>query len=239
MTDIPSVKKYKHAFTQLRGKMTEYQYEMLLVHYRSPRHAISPRRMAEAMKWNCLGSANCHYGNFAGGLRQLLKREPKYRVELLCSFDWDDDDDEIVWVMHDNVATALEELDWVKSHPRILAARGLYRARKKELDRVRAYIAGSSWRFSRAMPQWPHCYVLREWGRKRDFDLFAKLIEENGYIDQWGQNRRKYLVVDNLKYWIDDDVLNRAKPKLNEWFREYGKKYIAKYGRRVVGQPRC
>ncbi|HXV84963.1 MAG TPA: hypothetical protein VEG60_34395 [Candidatus Binatia bacterium] len=28
--------KYKPAFTPLRGKMTQYQYEMLLAHYRSP-----------------------------------------------------------------------------------------------------------------------------------------------------------------------------------------------------------
>ena len=152
MTDIPSVKKYKQAFTRLRAEMTEYQYEMLLLHYRSPRHTVSPRQMAEAMKWNGRGSANRHYGNFAGGLRQLLKRSPKYNVELLISFEYDDHSDETVWVMHDDVVRALEELSWVKSHPRILALRGLYRAQRKDLQRVRAYIAASDWRFAKTMP---------------------------------------------------------------------------------------
>jgi hypothetical protein len=140
--------------------------------------------------------------------------------------------------MHDNVVRALEELDWVKSDPRILASRGPYRARKKDRDRVRAYITESNWTFARSMPQWPHCYVLRDSGRKRDFDFFAKLIDTNGYIDAWGRNRWKYLVVDNLKYWIVDDVLNRAKPKSNACFIKEGKKYEAKYGRRRAWQPR-
>jgi hypothetical protein len=51
MTDIPSVKKYKQAFTRLRGEMTERQYKMLLLHYRSPDHTLSPRQMAKVMNW--------------------------------------------------------------------------------------------------------------------------------------------------------------------------------------------
>jgi hypothetical protein len=195
--------------------------------------------MAQTMKWKNRRAANRHYGRFAGGMQTLLKRSPKYNVELLCSFDWDDDARETVWVMYENVAKALEELGWVKSDPAMLASRGPYRAKKKDLDHVRSYIVGSNWTFAKSMPQWPHCYVLRESGRKRDFDLFARLIEENGYIDPWGQKRSKYLVLDNLKYWIDGDVLNRARPEMNAWFRAYGKKYIARFGRRVVGQPRC
>jgi len=194
--------------------------------------------MAKAMNWKNRGVAHFHYGSLAGHLGKMLKRSSKYNVEVLCSFKWDDAE-ETLWVMHDNVARALEEMGWVKSDPQTLASRGPYRAPTKDLDRVRAYIGGSKWRFSKQMPQWPHCYVLRDSGRKRDFDLFAKLIQENGYIDLWGRQPRKYLIVDNLKYWIDDGVLNRAKPKSNAWFRAYGKKYIAKYGHRVVGNPRC
>src|SRR6266481_3602023 len=156
MTDVPSVKKYKQAFTRLRGKMTDYQHEMLLLHYRSPRHTVSPRQMAEAMKWKTLDAANLHYGRFAGVLRDLLNRSPEWNIEMLCYFETDNRTDEILWVMHDNVTRALEELSWVKSHPGILASRGLYRAQKKDLDRVRAYIAASDWRFAKTMPQWPH-----------------------------------------------------------------------------------
>jgi hypothetical protein len=236
MTDIPSVKKYKRAFTRLRGEMTEYQYKMLRLHYHAPEHTLSATQMAEAMKWKTLDAANLHYGRFAGVLRDLLNRSSEFNIEMLCYFETDSRTDEILWVMHDNVAKALEELGWVKSHPRILASHG--RAEKKDLDRVRAYIAASDWRFAKTMPQWPHWYVVRNWGHQRDFDFFARLIDKDGYIDSWGQKRWKYLVVDDFKYWLCDNVLNRAKPKLNAWVIKEGKKYVAKHGSRLAWQPR-
>jgi hypothetical protein len=105
------VEEYKQAFTKLSGEMTDQQYEMLRLHYRAPEHTSSASQMAETMKWGSLGAANLHYGRFAACLRHLLNRSPEYNVELLCSFD--DHNGEIVWVMHENVARALEELAWI------------------------------------------------------------------------------------------------------------------------------
>ena len=107
----------------------------------------------------------------------------------------------------------------------------------KDLARVREYIAAFDWKFAKTMPQWPHWYVVRDWGRKRDFDFFAKLIDKNGNIDQWGQNHWKYLVVDHFKYWVCDDVLNRGKPKSNAWVIKEGKKYTARHGSRRAWHP--
>ena len=98
----------------------------------------------------------------------------------------------------------------------------------KDLARVREYIAAFDWKFAKTMPQWPHWYVVRDWGRKRDFDFFAKFIDKSGYLDQWGQNHWKYLVVDHFKYWVCDDVLNRGKPKSNAWVIKEGKRYTAR-----------
>ena len=51
-------------------------------------------------------------------------------------------------------------------------------------------------------------------------------------MDHWGRNRWKYLVVDDFKYWVADEVLNRGKPKSNAWFIAQGKKYMKTHGRR-------
>ena len=234
MNDVPSPKQYKQAFARFLSKMTDQQCEMLRVHYSSPRHMSTPRQLAQKMKWKNRGAAHLHYGKLAGTLCHLLKRSPQYKVEVLCSFKSNRHTGETLWVMHHNVTTALKELGWIRKHPRFLAE-GLLSPR--DLSRVRAYIAAFNWKFAKTMPQWPHSYVVRDWRRKREFDFFAKLIEKNGYIDPWGRHRWKYLVVDNFKYWVDDDVLNRAQPKSNAWFIKRGNKHMARHGRRRAWHP--
>ena len=83
------------------------------------------------------------------------------------------------------------------------------------------------------MPQWPHWYILREWGNAREFDFVARLIKKFGYPDGWGKRTDSYLVIGKFKYWVIEDVLNRAAPISNAEFRKGGLRYAARHGKKI------
>lgn len=99
----------------------------------------------------------------------------------------------------------------------------------KNLTRVRNYIQSVEWRFAKTMPQWPHFYTIFDWNpdKRVDFYYFAYLIQKYGSIDPWGKNEWSYLIVDNYKYWVIGDVLNRGEPKSNCAVLKDGEKYRA------------
>jgi len=70
-----------------------------------------------------------------------------------------------------------------------------------------------SWTFAKTMSEIPHYYVVRdnllEEDRKR-FDLFCEYIKEKGYPDTFDSQKYIYLKLGNYKYWVIDNVLNRA-----------------------------
>jgi hypothetical protein len=104
---------------------------------------------------------------------------------------------------------------------------------KEQIARARAYINSMDWKFARTMPQWPHCYVFREDGSARDFDFVARLIKKFGYADPWGKHTRFYLVIGKFKYWVIEDVLNRAKPISNAEVKKRGLRYLARHGKKI------
>lgn len=110
---------------------------------------------------------------------------------------------------------------------------------KDQVARARAYIDSMEWRFSRTMPQWPHWYVVRDWGSVREFDFVDRLIQRFGYDDPWGNRRNRYLVIGKFKYWVDDDVLNRGAPISNAEVRKRGSRYLARRGQKIgpYGRP--
>jgi len=79
------------------------------------------------------------------------------------------------------------------------------------------------------MPQWPHWYLIREEGSAREFDFVDRLIKKCGYQDVWGKRSDYYLVIGKFKYWVIEDVLNRAAPISNAEVRKRGLKYLARH----------
>jgi hypothetical protein len=104
---------------------------------------------------------------------------------------------------------------------------------KAQIARTRKYIGSMEWKFAKSMPQWPHWYVLREDGSARDFDLLARLIKNYGYPDPWGKRMDSYLVIGKFKYWVIEDVLNRAAPISNAEVRRRGLRYVARRGKKI------
>ena len=89
------------------------------------------------------------------------------------------------------------------------------------------------WQFAKSMPQWPHRYVLREDGSVREFDFVNRLIKNFGYPDKWGTRTKYSFVMGRFKYWVIEDVLNRAAPISNEEVRKRGLRYCARHGKKI------
>ena len=109
----------------------------------------------------------------------------------------------------------------------------LAKPRKNQIARARAYIKSMDWRFARSMPQWPHCYVMREWGSAREFDFVARLIKKFGYQDTWGRRSDSHLAIGAFKYWVIEDCLNRAAPISNAEVRRRGLRYLARHSKKI------
>jgi hypothetical protein len=95
------------------------------------------------------------------------------------------------------------------------------------------------WQFAKSMPQWPHWYVVREDGSAREFDFIDRLIKKFGYPDTWGKRTDFYLVIGKFKYWVIEDVLNRAAPISNVEMRRRGSRWLARRGKKIgpYGRP--
>ena len=104
---------------------------------------------------------------------------------------------------------------------------------KAQLARARAYIDSMDWQFAEPMPQWPHWYIIRNRRNARAFDFIDRLIYDFGYADTWDDRTNWYFVIEKFKYWIDENVLNRAAPISNAEFRRRGVRYAARHGKRI------
>lgn len=84
------------------------------------------------------------------------------------------------------------------------SSRKVPRPSGEQLARAKRYIkkADARWKFAATMPQWPHEYILREWGNAREFDFVERLIAKYGYKDVWTKGRppRSYLVIGTAKF---------------------------------------
>lgn len=99
---------------------------------------------------------------------------------------------------------------------------------------TRRFINSQDWRFSRTMPQWPHWYIIRgEGNRREDFDRLATLIKREGAGDTWGRQTRRYLRIGKHKYWVLGDIINRAAPIPSAEVRRRGQLWLRQHGKRV------
>jgi len=83
---------------------------------------------------------------------------------------------------------------------------------------VEGFIDEMSWRFAKTMPEIPHYYVVREELLKEKiiiFDEFDNYIKNKGYQESFYGQNYNYLDLGNYKYWIIDNILNRAKLSVN------------------------
>ena len=80
---------------------------------------------------------------------------------------------------------------------------------ERDLESIRAFVAGSRWRFARTyVESYPHEYTVQRWAGA-DADAFwtaILCIERWGVVESFWNAQRKYLYVDDRKYWHMGDV---------------------------------
>ena len=75
-------------------------------------------------------------------------------------------------------------------------------------------IEQTEWTFAKTMPEIPHYYIVRDKlseGDKKLFDEFEKYIKKNGYSKKFYSKEYYYFEIDDYKYWVVENVLNREK----------------------------
>jgi hypothetical protein len=72
----------------------------------------------------------------------------------------------------------------------------------EDLQAFRAFVADSRWRFAKTyVESYPHEYTLRHWGDSDSFWKAILCIERFGVRERFLSTQRKYLYVDERKYW--------------------------------------
>ena len=74
--------------------------------------------------------------------------------------------------------------------------------RDTDVRRFADYVASSRWRFAKTyVESYPHEYTLEGWGDGEAFRTAIDCIERWGVVEPFWSSRRKYLYVDDRKYW--------------------------------------
>jgi hypothetical protein len=74
-------------------------------------------------------------------------------------------------------------------------------------------ITSVKWTFAKTMPEIPHEYIVVEDYPEKEDEIkeFIQEIEEKGYIKSFYTKEYKYLKIDGYKYWVIENIINRAK----------------------------
>lgn len=113
---LPSLDAYVSAFAAIENQITENQRQMLTFHHAAHGRTVSATTLAEAVRFRGYKAANIQYGRLGSLLcRELDLDLAEERVGVLVDFVSSDQaaNREILWVMRERVAVALEELSWV------------------------------------------------------------------------------------------------------------------------------
>jgi hypothetical protein len=74
--------------------------------------------------------------------------------------------------------------------------------REHDLDDFRRLVADSDWRFAKTyVESYPHEYTLKQWTDADAFSRAIECIEYWGAVESFWRAERKYLYVDERKYW--------------------------------------
>lgn len=84
-----------------------------------------------------------------------------------------------------------------------------------ELSAIKKFINLANWRFAKTMPEIPHEYiVIDDYPKKAEqINTFIAEIEQSGYQGSFYGKEYKYLKINNYKYWLIENIINRSKIK--------------------------
>jgi len=114
---LPSVSDYTRGFKSIRSNMADSHLDLLIEHYRADNLTITATDLAKAVGYKGFQGVNLQYGRLGKMLRQALNYTGQGQESYILSYfippgaqgntDW-------LFIMHEEVAEALELLQWVK-----------------------------------------------------------------------------------------------------------------------------
>lgn len=116
-TPVPDAGRYADALGRLAERLSDVQRSLLVAHYLAPGHAATARELAEAAGLAAWQAVNSQYGQLGTMMRDALgyqaEGQQSYAIASFVSpgtgggTEW-------LWVMHPELAEALEQLGWVQ-----------------------------------------------------------------------------------------------------------------------------
>lgn len=75
------------------------------------------------------------------------------------------------------------------------------------------FIDSVKWQFAKTMPEIPHEYIVidKHPDKSDEINTFIAEIEKNGYKKSFYGKEYKYLEINGYKYWVIENIINRAK----------------------------
>ncbi len=110
---------YQLALLEIRGRMSKSQFQLLKAQYAAPHKTVTAPQLARAVGYTYFSPANLHYGKLGRLLSEVIGRTPRTQVDGRTVNWWAvlstgiDDPAGFQWVMHPQLAEALERLGWV------------------------------------------------------------------------------------------------------------------------------
>ena len=87
--------------------------------------------------------------------------------------------------------------------------------RETDVKWFASFVANSRWRFAKTyVESYPHEYTLEGWGEVEAFRTAVLCIEHWGVAETFWNASRKYLYVDDRKYW---HMGNASSENADEW----------------------
>lgn len=113
---VPSPESYKEALLRLRYTLPQKHLQMLIAHYHSPNHTVTATQLAKAVGYKSFRAVNLQYGQLGRKLRDIMEYGAEGPTSyVIASFlpPGAEGNAEWLWIMHREVARALEDLNWV------------------------------------------------------------------------------------------------------------------------------
>lgn len=118
---VPAMERYRDALRTLAYSMPPKHRQLLLLHYRAPDHVITAAELAKVVGYANYRAVNLQYGTLGANLAARMK----WTVPPGCQESYSiasfqeptEDNPHWLWIMHPEVAAAIETLGWAKPTP--------------------------------------------------------------------------------------------------------------------------
>lgn len=120
LTNLPSTLAFVEAFSLVAGNIKPIQRQLLLHQYHAPQRTLCASELARLAGLASPIRVNHFYGKLGRMLVEAIEFEPSrregggFRWWAVLSAGYTGDDGLFHWVMHDEIAEAMEELGWVR-----------------------------------------------------------------------------------------------------------------------------